>query len=753
VAARAAGVRDFVLAPPIAVWVASGGEGTGVTEISGRLEADAETDAAGGVRLRVVVDRVRAGNDWLRTAGLAQLYVSGAGAARASADWTAGRSLETTVSWRWPPVTHNPGSPNPQWQSLLRGYAIAGSVKSAALVTVLPGPWWQERAASLRQHVRHVVGQHVGARDPLAAAVVVAILIGDRSGLDPRVIERLQQAGTYHVVAISGGNVALVIAVLMMTIRRAVRSFRLVSVVTTMGVLGYALVVGGDPSVDRAIVAAVIYLGAELAGLVIEPLGVLAAVAILLVMYDPVVAVTPAAWLSFGATAGILMGADRIIRAVGGPAAGALTLWGRVRVWGIGIVGATAAAELALVPVTTEVFSRVSVAGLVLNLIAIPSMAMVELAGLVVVWLHDVPGLVSVASWVAVVGVRALVTSASLVTLAPWLTWRVPPAPVAWLVAFYVAVAVAMRWRGRTRRIAVGCAAMALGTIVTAPGIWLAGPPRGWLRLTVIDVGQGDALLLQFASGRSLLVDAGPATDTYDAGERVVTPTLWAQGVRRLDWLAFTHADLDHIGGALAVAETFRPREIWEGVPVPRDEKRARLRLGAFDHGQVWRQVRAGDVFETGGASVEVLSPGSPEWERQRVRNDDSVVLRVRQGDVELLLTGDISDAIEAALPVSNAERPALRVLKVAHHGSRTSTSALFVDRYDPAVAVISVGRHNSFGHPSAEVVRRLEAAGAAVRRTDLDGAVTIETDGREIRVETWSGRQWTVALARPPSA
>jgi competence protein ComEC len=155
-------------------------------------------------------------------------------------------------------------------------------------------------------------------------------------------------------------------------------------------------------------------------------------------------------------------------------------------------------------------------------------------------------------------------------------------------------------------------------------------------------------------------------------------------------------------------------------------------------------------VLEAGGVTIDVLNPPVPDWERRRVRNDDSIVLRLRYGDVEWLLTGDISQAVEGQWPAGDDAGAPLRVLKVAHHGSRTSTGEPFVSRYAPVAAVISVGRQNVFGHPSPDVVQRLARVGAAVFRTDRDGAVIVETDGREIRVRTWLGRRWQARLASP---
>jgi competence protein ComEC len=226
---------------------------------------------------------------------------------------------------------------------------------------------------------------------------------------------------------------------------------------------------------------------------------------------------------------------------------------------------------------------------------------------------------------------------------------------------------------------------------------------------------------------------------------------LWALGARRVDWVAFTHADLDHIGGVAAVASEFDAREVWEGIPVHRDGNRAALQATLGDRALVWRQLRRGDRWEAGGAEVTVLHPPEPDWERPAVRNDDSIVLRVRYGPLEVLLTGDVGQDVERGLPIGNEEgRRDIRVLKVAHHGSRTSTAGELVDVFRPWAAVVSAGRNNTFGHPAPEVLDRLEHVGATIVRTDRDGAVLVESDGESVWMRTWTGRVWQVELLPP---
>jgi competence protein ComEC len=243
-----------------------------------------------------------------------------------------------------------------------------------------------------------------------------------------------------------------------------------------------------------------------------------------------------------------------------------------------------------------------------------------------------------------------------------------------------------------------------------------------------------------------LSIDAGGLSgSSFDIGARVVSPAFWALGVRRLDYMSVTHGDIDHIGGTASVFRDFKPSEVWEGVPVPPHAPTQALRSLATEKNSVWRTLQAGDRAMFGTATLIVHHPPAPDWERQRVRNDDSEVIEIRFGSVSFVFTGDISREVERAL-VPSFDRARLRILKVAHHGSLTSSSSAFVHALRPDVAVFSAGRGNPFGHPAAAIVDRFRQIGAAIYRTDLDGATMIETDGTTVRVKTFNGRRLTLS-------
>lgn len=434
--------------------------------------------------------------------------------------------------------------------------------------------------------------------------------------------------------------------------------------------------------------------------------------------------------LTFGATAALL----HVVRyKPTGP---------RTVAWLITSVAASAAVELVLLPVMAETFSRVTVAGLVLNLIAVPAMAVVQIAGLIVVCGNAVDSIASMAAWLAHLGASAIVESARLVDVEPWLSFRVPPPSALTITAYYCGLALLVSMRGSLPRLA-GLVCLVAAALSITTGVQFAPDVPG-LRLTMVDVGQGDAMALQVPGRRVVMIDSGGSPfggASFDIGARVVEPALWARGMTSLDALLLTHGDPDHIGGATALIQDFHPHAVWQGVPVPRAMPLQTVLAAAAASGIAVEERRAGEAFHIGAARVLVLHPLPPDWERQRVRNDDSVVLEVLYGDVALLLTGDIGGDIERQI-IPRLIPAKTRILKVAHHGSRTSTSQALLDAWHPQVALISRGRGNPFGHPAPDVVARLEGIGARIYRTDRDGEITVDTDGQHVVVRTFTGAE-----------
>jgi competence protein ComEC len=728
--------------------------------IVGRLLQDASlTDY--GASLDLLVERLVLDGRPIEANGHVRLGVGGSLAGESLSQWRAGRRLQMPVTLRRPVSYLNPGGADQETALALRGVALLGSVKSAALVETLQrGNPVQEGCAAAREWVRDVLARDVGRWSSSSAAIATAILIGDRAGLGSDLEDRLRKAGTYHVIAISGGNIAVLAAVMLFLLRLNGRSPAAGSAAAILVVIAYGLVVSGGQSVARATLAAAIFFTARILDHRAAALNLLLITATLLLVWNPLSVLDAGFELTFGATLGILVAAHPISCGVrhGLVSAGVpVAIVDRLRPL-LTLLSATVAAELALMPIGASMFFLVTFAGLFVNFLAIPLMSVVQIGAMLTLLLSAAAPLGVIPSSVVHLSASALVESTRLVDWAPWLVRRVPPPAVAVVVLYYVGSVIGIRSASRCSKQlgAVLAGAAGISMLIVPVSLWIsqtvpASGPFGTvyapalaaerLRVTFLDVAQGDATLVQFPGGRALLVDAGGASGSFDVGSRVVAPALWALGVERLDFLLLTHGDLDHVGGAAALIRDFRPREVWDGVRVPRNVLMERIAEAAGRNSATYRQRLAGDFMRIGGASVHIVNPPPPDWERQAVRNDDSVVLEIRFGEISVVLPGDIGRDVE--LVIADRFEPArIRVLKAPHHGSRSSSSKDFLESVRPAAVVFSAGRSNLFGHPAPDVVARYRQASAAVFRTDQDGAVVLETDGKVLTITTARGRR-----------
>ena len=390
-------------------------------------------------------------------------------------------------------------------------------------------------------------------------------------------------------------------------------------------------------------------------------------------------------------------------------------------------MGVSLSASLSTWPILARSLGEVPLAGLGLNLVVTPLFSallfpvLVAGAGIAAVcepvgfWLMES----STESMLAVAGLMEPVAQHPAATV----TTGVVPVWAAAILALGVVLAIT-GWRS-PRRLCVAIGALVVGL---SPAWWGNLPPAGGMRVHFLPVGQGDATLVEFADGRTLLVDGGGSGLGRDPGRQIVVPYLRRRGVDRLDWVLVTHADIDHLGGLRAVVEEMPPTHfIFDG----RDRSRALrgLRERARRLGTRLHPVDDGKRLMLGPQQLEILrpSPQSPGG-----RNDHSLVARITAGKAAVFLAGDVEDAGERWLV--RHHRIAATVLKVPHHGSRTSSTPAFVEAVDPVVAVVSAGRFNRFGHPHRRVTQRYQARGVRLMGTPTNGLVVVEIDA-EARV------------------
>jgi competence protein ComEC len=265
------------------------------------------------------------------------------------------------------------------------------------------------------------------------------------------------------------------------------------------------------------------------------------------------------------------------------------------------------------------------------------------------------------------------------------------------------------------------------------------------LEVTAIDVSQGDSLLVVFPDGETMLVDAGgfPGMERMkrkpqiDMGEDVVSPYLWSRRIRHLDYAVLTHGHSDHMGGLAAILDNFHPRSLWIGAEPNTPEWQTVERHAQSDRVRIVALTRDSPGLSIGGAKVRVLAPSPSYVPEDQPKNDDSLVLEIDYGRRSVLLTGDAERPVEEDMISSGLLHP-VTLLKVGHHGSKTSSGEDFLEQLQPQFALISDGYKNQFHHPHPTVLARLADHHAAILRTDQRGLISFRTDGDKVEVETF---------------
>jgi competence protein ComEC len=611
----------------------------------------------------------------------------------------------------------NPGDPEPAGTPP-RTPPILATGRTEAIVPLPPAPrpWWLE----IRLWIHARLAREL---PPVSGALLEGLLIGERRALPPGLVADFRAAGVLHVLAISGFNVGLVAGAAFFVLRL----LRLPRRLAAGGVLGalvvFVAVVGSQPSVLRATVMGGLGLVALLCARESPAWNALAGALLGLLALAPESLHDPGLQLSFAATAGLLhltpAGVAALAPLLPRPLAAGLA--------------ASLAAQLAVVPLAVLHWSQLSLAGVVSNLVVVPLAAALSVLGVAALLLATVSDtlahLVFQCAWGLLLVLRWTVRAAASL---PGAMVPVPAPPAAAVAAALGALVLWPLARGRRGRVAA--AALAAGAIVATAAGYRAD---GRLHVVALDVGQGEAILVRAPDGRALLVDTGPGgPGRLDRGERIVLPVLRRLGVRRLAALAVTHGDPDHAGGLASVLAGIGVDEVW----VPVGSEGAAWQAPIDDAGVPRRGLARGDRRTLGPLAVTVLHPArdAEPGGGRGAANRGSLALRLEWGEVALVLTGDAETPAEREwlagdLPLGAA------LLKVGHHGSRHGTSAAFLDRVAPRLAVISAGARNPFGHPSPATLARLAAAGARIYRTDLDGAVEVESDGRRLTVRRWA--------------
>lgn len=643
-----------------------------------------------------------------------------------------------------------------------RGVLVTGYVKSDRLIErVEKGSGPHAFIQSARQEIARLIDSS-GARYP---EPLKALIVSGQGGIDSRLRESFAETGTAHILSISGLHIGMVAAfsywATLFLLRRSERALLYLNakkaalVVSALPAIVYALLAGLTPPTERAIIMVLAFIASFSFGRGKDHLNTLSLAGLIILAASPGSIWDVSFQLSFVAMASIIILVPRLKELITfdpeSPWAKKMFLFapglksllspsdedpmkrpedgrgwailGFIKKRAVPLVLVTVAAGLGTSPLLAYHFQRVSLAGLAANLLAVP------IAGAVVPLLLVASAMLPVSStlaWAAVfpadLAFAALAAVVEFFAAIPYASlWVSPPAPHG--IALYFALILSLAYIKRARLFRYSALA-SIVLLAAAPALATKNT-TGLLRITYLSVGQGESAFIELPDGKSMLMDGGGSNNPdFDTGERIVAPFLRAKGVERIDYMVLSHAQQDHMGGLAFIARNFEVGEFWWNG----QGGLGRLGTALYEKGVMKRVVNASvDKLDVGGAVFEVLNPMGAMLNDE---NDNSLVLMARFGKRSFLFTGDIGEKAEERLLERDLKAD---VLKAPHHGSRYSSSAAFIERVSPSIAVISVGRKNSFGFPHEETLLKYKEAGIEVLRTDTMGAVIIETDGTSL--------------------
>jgi len=716
--------------PPDSIVSHAGGEPLAIEGIIDGRPEWRET----GCHLLVRSSRIFRGKTSLRVSGRILLYVD-----EGRPRLLAGDLVRFVSPVRRPRNFGTPGEFDHERYLALRGIQATAFVASADDVILIRGG----AASPLRRHVDRIaldMGKRIGAIVPGdEGAVIRALIIGESGAIPEGLRELFTRTGVSHILSISGFHVGVIAFFLFHTAFAAARRSRflllhlclrrLILLLTIPVILLYLLLSGAAPATVRSVVMICAYIAALLLDRETDPLNPLILAAFLILAFSPVSLFDISFQLSFFAIWGIIVITPLLTTPFDAMGKGPLR-W--LLLFFMVSVSATAAT---IVPVSCH-FHRATLTGLIANFLIVPILGygavVAGFSALASLYLLPPLGeiLLKIAAFLVKLSTSILLALDGIPLLPVWRSTRFDLAGA----LLFMMVITFVPWKSARRAC---CCGLVLLFAVSRFPFW--GGDSGKLRLDFFSVGQGESSLVTFPDGKRMLIDGGGSyrEGGLDPGKMVLAPALWRRGIHRLDYMVLSHPHPDHLKGLVFLAETFSIGEFWESGVNDGGDDYGRLKRILSEKGVKVRRIDSSTgAVNIGKALVEPIAPDMLH-ESDADLNDSSLVLNLRFEGASILFTGDIGfDAEERLL----ADPSSLRctILKVAHHGSRYSSSEVFLDEATPQCALIGVGHGNRFRLPSPETLERLRRRGARVYRTDSHGTITVTIEGGNWRVDTF---------------
>ncbi|MEO6332115.1 MAG: DNA internalization-related competence protein ComEC/Rec2 [Gemmatimonadaceae bacterium] len=562
------------------------------------------------------------------------------------------------------------------------------------------------------------------------APMAKALLIAEQQDLGVEVRQRYADAGLVHMLSISGLHVAIVAGAVELLLSAMALGRARAAILSLIIVWVYVAVIGAPAPALRSAVMLTVMASSRIAQRPTSPWASLA-IGAAVPLYEPRNVLGLGFQLSVVGMAGLT-------------ASGSITrrwIAPRIDGWKLAVSNQllpSIVATMVTAPLIAWYFGRLSLIGPVSNVLAAPVITILQ-PMLFLAMLFPVDAAAQFVADGTVPLLRVFDGIAERAAAVPYASVQVTPSLITTLLCGLAIASLVAAASARFSARPVLLAALALGAAIWYP---LVPPPaRREIELHMLDVGQGDALALRTTRGNWILFDAGRAWRTGDAGRAVIVPYLARRG-GKLAAFVLSHPHNDHVGGASTILLALKPRSFHDPGFVAPTGSYAEALASATRSGTRWDRVHPGDSLVIDGLVVNFMAPDSAWASRLTDPNEASAVARVRFGAVRFLLVGDAEKELEQWLVANDSADLRTDILKVAHHGSSTSTTKRFLDAARPRVALISVGKDNSYRHPSPTVVERLARSGAAVYRTDQLGTVIVSTDGKRIRIRA-RGSEW----------
>ena len=554
-------------------------------------------------------------------------------------------------------------------------------------------------------------------------AVFETLILGGRGRLTPETTRTMQKTGLFHLLAISGAHIGIISFFVFGFLRFLRVPVRSSYIVLIFFLIFYALLVEGRASVLRAVIMSLAFLFGKLLWKDVHPLNTISLSAFVLLLFNPFQLFDLGFQLTYAATLSIILFFPKVTARLP-----------KLPLKISETFAMSLTAQMGVLPLIALSFNRIIFSGLLLNMIGIPLVGLIMAAGYLFLPVAFL-GSVFARPFAAVITflIKVFLGSTHLLDALPFLSYRIPTPPAFVVVGYFLFLLLLLLPAGLRiwRRV---CLVPLVGFSALLIFYPFSSATRD-LRVTFIDVGQGDSVLLEFPGGKKMLVDGGGLpTGNFDVGESVVSPFLWSRGIKKIDYLVLTHPHPDHLNGLIAEARNFRIGEFWEALSPPGEPKYEELKAELSKVPE--RRVFGGFTRREGNVEIRVLSPREESPPVSPMDNEKSMVMKISYGETSLLLAADIGAATESDL-VAGAEDIKSDVLKAPHHGSSSSSSEAFLSAVSPRLVVISSGSGNPYGFPHQETLARYAKIGARVLRTDLRGAVEIDSDGRTISIRT----------------